>query len=107
MNKANPLKEISRYLDNSNDNTTKKYRVLKAFINGWRGHRFNAEVELHDHCLHSTVSSIERKPQITIQRKWVTVKGYKGKPTRVKIYWVRKEDRDNFLNRLKEDIRYE
>ena len=107
MKTANPSKEISRYLDNSNDTTTKKSRVLRAFINGWIGHRFNAEIELHDHCLHSTVSSIERKSHITIQRKWVTVKGYKGKPTRVKKYWVSKKDRDIFLNNSKEDTRHE
>ena len=79
-------------------NTTKQHEVFKAFLNGWKGHRFNAEHDLHDHCLHSTVSTIERKYHTTIDRKWVTVKGYKEIPTRVKVYWMNNENKAYFLN---------
>jgi len=99
MKTANPNNEASRYVDNSDNNTTKINRVFKAFLSGWRGHRFNAEKELHDHCLHSTVSTIEKKYHITIQRKRVTVSGYQGNPTSVKIYWIDKKDRDYFLRK--------
>lgn len=97
MKTANPSKEVNRYLDSSNGNTSKEYKVFQAFINGWRGHRFNAERQLHDHCLHSTVSTIEKKYRIIILRKWVSVAGYQGTPTRVKSYWMSDEDKKRFV----------
>jgi hypothetical protein len=100
MKTANSINQVSRYVNNSDDSTTKIERVFIAFINGWSGHRFNAERELHDHCLHSTVSTIEKKYHITIQRKRVTVSGYHGKPTSVKVYWIDRDDRACFLRKL-------
>jgi len=101
MKTANSPKRISRNLDNSDDTTTKVFHVFQAFLNGWSGHRFNAERELHDHCLHSTVSIIEKKYQVTIHRKWVTVRGYNNTPTRVKVYWLSRENQFRFLSNLR------
>jgi len=39
---------------------TKVYGVLLALAQGRSFNRFEAERELHDHCLHSTVSTIQR-----------------------------------------------
>ena len=40
---------------------TKEYAVLSALITGRSFNRFDAERELHDHCLHSTVSTLQGK----------------------------------------------
>jgi len=50
--------------------------------------RFEAERLLHDHCLHSTVSEIQRDYGITIARKFETVPGYMSLPTRCCRYWL-------------------
>lgn len=39
---------------------TKLFNVLLALAQGRSFNRFEAERELHDHCLHSTVSTIQR-----------------------------------------------
>lgn len=67
---------------------TKKSRVFKALLAGLSFNRFEAEYALHDHCLHSTVSEIERCYRITISRKSEQVKGYQGSPTRLTRYWI-------------------
>ena len=72
---------------------TKVSRVFSAFMTGQSYNRFEAEMKLHDHCLHSTVSTIEKKYQITISRKFETVNGYKVSPTRVCRYWINSEER--------------
>lgn len=45
------------------ENTTLPHKwqtVLKGFLSGRSYNRFEAERELHDHCLHSTVARLER-----------------------------------------------
>jgi hypothetical protein len=49
--------------------------------------RFEAERELSDHCLHSTVSTIQSFG-VAILRREETVPGYQGIPTRVMRYWI-------------------
>ena len=65
-----------------------KIRVILAlFIDGKRLNRFDAE-RYHDHCLHSTVSALERMG-IAIEREWETVPCLGGKKTvRCKRYWL-------------------
>ncbi len=99
MKTANLNKEISRLKDSDDSNTTKIERVFKALLSGWQGHRFNAERQLHDHCLHTTISSIEKKYHITVQRKWIKVSGFQGHPTSVKYYWIDKADINRFLSK--------
>ena len=45
---------------------TKKARVLRAMLDGWTGNRFKAARELHDHCIHSTVSELQQRHGLTI-----------------------------------------
>lgn len=67
---------------------TKLYRVLSGFSQGKSFNRFEAEEALFDHCLHSTVSSIE-KLGIQIHRKFEVVPCVNGtKKTEVKRYWL-------------------
>lgn len=66
----------------------KIWRVLDALVNGWSGHRFQAESALNDHSLHSTVSTLQNKYKIRIDRKSVIVAGFRGAKTRVMKYWL-------------------
>ena len=61
--------------------------------------RFEAEGLLNDHCLHSTVSTIQNKYCIEVRRKWETVPGYMQIPTRVCRYWI--SDADKVASLLK------
>jgi hypothetical protein len=64
-------------------------RILAAFVAGRSLHRFEAE-KLADHCLHSTVSTLEKKG-VTILRRSEKVRGYMGIPTDVQRYWLAPE----------------
>jgi hypothetical protein len=72
----------------SNGSTLSKWqRVLEAFLTGKSFNRFEAARELHDHCLHSTVSTIQGKG-VRIYRREETIPGYQGSPTRCCRYWL-------------------
>lgn len=62
-------------------------RVLSAFLTGRSFNRFQAERELADHCLHSTVSEIQDRG-VRIGRRMETVPGFQGLPTSVCRYWI-------------------
>jgi len=80
---------------------TKESRVLEAFMSGVSFNRFEAEKVLHDHCLNSTVATLQRKYGITINRIYETVRGYLGSPTRVCRYWIDTEERERIIfNRI-------
>lgn len=64
----------------------KIHRVLRALASGRSFNRFEAEWALHDHCLHTTVASIQRAYGINVYRELETVPGYEGAPTRVCRY---------------------
>lgn len=57
--------------------------------------RFEAERELHDHCLHSTVSTLQNKHGIEVHREYETVPGYQNIDTRVCRYWIDPENTDS------------
>ncbi len=85
-------------------NQSKLERVLFALVKGWRGHRFDAEHELHDHALHSTVSYIQNQYGVRIDRESVTVPGFQGHLTRVSKYWLpfdQKYKAEKILNQLR------
>lgn len=66
---------------------TKIETILKVFDRRISLNRFEAEAH-HDHCLHSTVASIERYG-IEIGRQWETVPCLRGKASvRCKRYWL-------------------
>lgn len=72
----------------NNKSFPKKWqRVLQAFIPGETFNRFEAEIKLNDHCLHTTVSTLQGYG-VTIFREFETVKGWQGIPTRVCRYWL-------------------
>lgn len=74
--------------DSNNTNLPKKWqRVLRAFASGKSFNRFDAERHLNDHCLHTTVSTLQRMG-IAVAREFETVPGYMGIPTRVCRYWL-------------------
>lgn len=72
---------------------TKRQRVLTALLR--RPYNlFEAERELHDRSLHSTVSSIQNQHGVSVARCFETVSGYQGTPTRVVRYWIAEEHRE-------------
>jgi hypothetical protein len=75
---------------NSSRTPLKWKRVLRAFLEGQTLNRFEAERTVHDHCLHSTVSTIQSKG-VTIQRRTERVPGYMGIPTECCRYWIAPE----------------
>jgi hypothetical protein len=77
---------------NSTRRPVKWKRVLRAFHDGKTLNRFEAERALHDHCLHSTVSTIQGKG-VTILRRLERVPGYQGIPTEVCRYRIAPESR--------------
>ena len=83
--------------DSKEAHSTKIYRVFIALIQGWTGNRFKAEKDLNDHCLNSTVCSIQNKFGITISRGRETVRGYRGAKTSVMRYWLSTEDLLEYL----------
>lgn len=69
-------------------------RVLKALLSGRSLNRFEAETAVRDHCLHSTISELEKKGVI-IDRREESVRGFEGVPTRVMRYWLSPESREH------------
>ena len=76
---------------------TKHSRVLNAFLSGQCHTRFTAEKDLHDHCLHSTVSRLQRLHGIVISRELITIPGFQGRPTRCCRYWIEPNEIDRYL----------
>lgn len=76
--------------------STKKKRVLMALVRR-SYNRFQAERELSDHCLNSTISTLQNQHGIHIERKFETVPGYQGLPTRVRRYWISDTEKEKAL----------
>jgi len=60
---------------------TKIGRVFEAFMAGNSYNLFEAETELHDRSLHSTVSTLQQVYGIKVSRQRESVPGYEGKST--------------------------
>jgi hypothetical protein len=69
--------------------TTKLATILRLLVNGKSLNRFEAEHH-HDHCLHSTVSTLQNEHAITIERKFETVRCNASKDCRTRVcrYWL-------------------
>ena len=80
---------------------TKTERVYMALMKGKSFNRFEAERILHDHCLHSTVSTLQQKHCIDISRRHEIVSGYQGNPTSVCRYWIDIKERERIISRRK------
>jgi hypothetical protein len=62
--------------------------ILKVFLSGQSLNRFDAE-RYHDHCLNSTVSSLQNHHGVLIKRQRETVPCLDGKATTsVNRYWL-------------------
>lgn len=72
--------------------TTKLGRIFTVLAAGRSLNRFEAE-RIGDHCLHSTVSAIERRIGISVSRHEEVVPGYGGHKTRVMRYQLSDEER--------------
>ncbi len=70
----------------------KRKRVLDALLAGGSYNRFEAEKNLFDHCLNSTIAELGKLTGIRISRCWETVPGYLGAPTHCKRYWIEPEE---------------
>jgi len=83
-------------MENSNNNPpieTKISRVFSALMEGLSFNRFEAEHQLHDHCLHSTISDIQKRYGIEVSRVFETVPCLQGMATtRCKRYWIALEE---------------
>lgn len=62
-------------------------RILAALLAGRSYNRWEAARELHDHCLHSTVSTIQGKG-VPVARRTEKVAGYLGARTDCRRYWI-------------------
>ena len=71
---------------------TKLERVLTYLASGRSRHRFEAEHEVNDHCLPSTMSEIKHSLGIRYQVKYERISGWHTHPTRVARYWLRHEE---------------
>ena len=68
--------------------STKIGTILGLFVRGYNLNRFEAEAH-NDHCLNSTVSTIQNGFGIKISRRSETVPCMRGRATvRVKRYWL-------------------
>lgn len=75
---------------------TKEQRVFSALMAGESFNLFEAQIKLHDRCLHSTISTLQKKHGITISRVFETAKGYQGLPTLCCRYWIERHERERF-----------
>jgi hypothetical protein len=81
---------------------TKVNRVLEYFLMCQSANRFEAERRLNDHCLHSTVSTLQNEYGIKISRRFEVVPGYKGSRTRCCRYWIDPEERERIKNLIRQ-----
>lgn len=96
---------LDQNLQTNNSSKPKKWqRVLAAFLAGKSYHRFEAERLLNDHCLHTTVSTLQGMG-LVIHREFETVPGYQGAPTRVCRYWLAPQSRELAQVLLKANLR--
>ncbi len=66
-------------------------RVLEALLTGRSWNRYEAAGELSDHCLHSTISTIQKKG-VPVSRRTEKLSGYMGVPTDCCRYWLEPKD---------------
>lgn len=79
--------EIEMALSGSGGNSSKIMAILKVFCGGGTLNRFDAEHH-HDHCLHSTVASLQALG-LVIARRWESVPCLRGRAqVRCKRYWL-------------------
>lgn len=78
----------------------KEVGMLKRFVKGKSYHRFTAE-RLGDHCLHSTVSSLQKSFGVYFDRRRIEVPNRFGSTTRVMLYWLEDAQQEKAIKELK------
>lgn len=78
---------------------TKIDRVFNALMEGKSFNLFEAERQLHDHVLRTSISTLQQQHRITISRKVEMVRGYMGNPTHVCRYWIDPDEIQRIQNR--------
>jgi len=73
--------------DNSRGKVGKLQRMLSVFASGMRLNTFQAK-ELGDTCLHTTISDLQARHNVTFSRQWEKIKNRFGTETRVLCYWL-------------------
>lgn len=71
------------------DQPIKIGRVLHGLCCGNSYNRFDAEKQLADHALNSTISALANDHHIEINRQWEIVPGYRGKATMCVRYSIK------------------
>ena len=90
---GSPGLENSTQPNHSTTEPPRKWRrVLAAMTHGKTFNRFEAERELSDHCLHTTVASLQARG-VVIDRSDETVPEFAGISTHVKRYRLAPESR--------------
>lgn len=80
---------------------SKIHRVLRALTQRSLT-RFDAEREVSDHTLNTTVAAIGSRYGIRVDRETIEVPGFGGQPTRCCRYWIAADQRDRALRILRE-----
>jgi len=83
---------------------TKTRSVLDALMSGESFNRFESARKLHDHCLHSTISTLHNKYGIQIERVMENVPNFLGKKTTCKRYWLSEESINSLSENSSEDF---
>ncbi|MEI7444437.1 MAG: hypothetical protein WCK28_06060 [Burkholderiales bacterium] len=91
-NPDGPVGRISR--------NTHEGRLLLAFIEGRRFTRKSADDELGNTAVNSTVSFLQSKHGVRIDREWIEVPTRYGETTRVKQYWLAESSVDRAMAAL-------
>jgi hypothetical protein len=91
---APPTKENAASVLELHANDSLKWQSTLGYLLRGPRHRFHAE-RWGDHALHSTVSTLEQKHGLQIEREWREVPTRFGKPCRVKAYWVAELSREH------------
>lgn len=97
-----PSLEITTHAHHSKP-PTKWRRVLTALAAGGSYNRFDAERQLSDHCLHSTIARIQGKG-VTVDRRDEVVPGYASIPTHVTRYWLAPASRERAVELLGAEV---
>lgn len=97
-----PVAAIIASMSKQPKKPTKEERVLGAFLNGEKLHRFSA-FRLRDTCLNSTVSDLVNRHGLAIDRQRIAL-DRQGDQVSVMLYWLAPgsaEDAERLLDEMK------
>jgi len=77
-------------------------RVLAALLGGQSYNLIEAQRELHDRSLHTTISDLQTRYGIIVDRNTEKIPGYLGKLFKCRRYWLSPEERARIVVLQKE-----